>query len=112
MHDVSFICTSLVIISELMKEKSGLMTMLTSPKDLSKDEAYPYDVSKRDRCYSGAESTCLWELTALLYHFYPTVVSYAKLLLTNQLITCAVDPLQHFTAIKFLDRLTPTNETT
>ncbi|EPZ36208.1 CCAAT-binding factor domain-containing protein [Rozella allomycis CSF55] len=104
MHDVPFICTSLIFVSEIFKLKPGLRTMLTTPEELEDDEKYPYDASKRDPAFTGANSVCLWEISILKEHFHPTVAQYAKRLLSGGLIECSVDPLQHYTPMMFLDR--------
>ena len=75
----------------------------SSPK-LRAGPSHGYDPSKREPLYAQANLSALWELTALLQHYHPSVQSWTRRLLSSQSISYDGDPLVDFTLTSFLDR--------
>ena len=63
-----------------------------------------YVPSHRNPLYCQAETTPLWELQRLSFHYHPTVALYASTLLSGKFIEFDGDPLQDYTLMRFLDR--------
>lgn len=63
-----------------------------------------YVPSHRNPLYCRAETTPLWELQKLSFHYHPTVSLYASTLLSGKFIEFEGDPLQDYTLMRFLDR--------
>ncbi|XP_073249023.1 CCAAT/enhancer-binding protein zeta-like [Porites lutea] len=63
-----------------------------------------YNPNHRNPLYSGAESSCSWELNRLSRHYHPTVCLFASTLMKGGDIEYKGDPLQDFTLMRFLDR--------
>jgi len=90
-HKVPFICGSLYLVSEIIKQKPGLLVMITQPEDNESDEeefkdvtedeegsdasekenkennkekktSTKYDGRKRDPLYTNVDNSCIWEL--------------------------------------------------
>ncbi|CAI5740507.1 unnamed protein product [Hyaloperonospora brassicae] len=65
-----------------------------------------YDASKRNPLFSGAETTCAWELDMLAHHYHPSVQSFTRQLLDNKGmgIQYSGDPLVDFTMHAFFEK--------
>ena len=63
-----------------------------------------YVPSHRNPLYCRAETTPLWELQRLSFHYHPTVSLYASTLLSGKFVEFDGDPLQDYTLMRFLDR--------
>ncbi|KAK3485043.1 CBF/Mak21 family-domain-containing protein [Neurospora hispaniola] len=111
LHQPSFACGVLYLISELENMFPDLHSLITVPEENEDDgvEAYKdvnddaalqgsllrgdaptsrratgYDGRKRNPEHSNAHRSCLWELAPLLSHFHPSVQVYASNLLVRQ----------------------------
>ncbi|KAK1778856.1 CBF/Mak21 family-domain-containing protein [Copromyces sp. CBS 386.78] len=131
LHQPSFACGVLYLISELENTFPDLHSLLTVPEDNEDDdvEAYKdvnddaalqssllredaptsrratgYDGRKRNPEHSNAHRSCLWELTPLLSHFHPSVQVYASNLLARQKGLPKPDLANH-SLMHFLDKL-------
>ncbi|KAH7635169.1 CBF/Mak21 family-domain-containing protein [Sordaria sp. MPI-SDFR-AT-0083] len=124
LHQPSFACGVLYLISELGNTFPDLQSLLTVPedneddveayKDVNDDAALPedapssrraagYDGRKRNPEHSNAHRSCLWELTPLLSHFHPSVQVYASNLLARQKGLPKPDLANH-SLMHFLDK--------
>ncbi|KAK3947503.1 CBF/Mak21 family-domain-containing protein [Pseudoneurospora amorphoporcata] len=130
LHQPSFACGVLYLISELENTFPDLHSLLTVPEDNEDDdvEAYKdvnddaalqsslfredaptsrhatgYDGRKRNPEHSNAHTSCLWELTPLLSHFHPSVQVYASNLLARQKGLPKPDLANH-SLMHFLDK--------
>ncbi|OUM69592.1 hypothetical protein PIROE2DRAFT_38003 [Piromyces sp. E2] len=105
-HKVPFICGSLYLVSEIIKQKPGLLVMITQPEENDNDEEEFKD--KRDPLYTNVDNSCLWELAQFTDHYHPTVALYGQTLLSGKFIefpkSINYDPLQNHTLSRFLDR--------
>ncbi|KAF4526624.1 hypothetical protein B566_EDAN015393 [Ephemera danica] len=63
-----------------------------------------YDPLHRNPLFSGADKAVYLELTTLSRHFHPTVALFATNILEGKPIEYTGDPLQDFTAARFLER--------
>uniref|UniRef100_A0AAV1TUR2 CCAAT-binding factor domain-containing protein n=1 Tax=Peronospora matthiolae TaxID=2874970 RepID=A0AAV1TUR2_9STRA len=65
-----------------------------------------YDASKRNPLFSGAETTCAWELDLLAHHYHPSVQSFTRQLVDNKGIGIQYsgDPLVDFTMHAFFEK--------
>ena len=63
-----------------------------------------YEWSKRDPLYCAADASRLWELTALLGHYHPSVVQFANQVAKGEPVAYAGDPLRDFGLMPFLDK--------
>ncbi|KAJ1560428.1 hypothetical protein HK405_007129, partial [Cladochytrium tenue] len=129
----AFVCAALFLIGDVARARPAVWGMVTVPEDLDDVETFRdavdgdgddgaaartvaagndsgrYDGRKRDPLYCHADRSCLWELVCLASHFHPTVVVYARSLLSGTPIdppenATAYDPLQNHTLARFLDR--------
>lgn len=95
-YEPSFICGGLFLLGELFTVTPGLRLAIT--KRSADTEAY--DPRKREPEYSGAGTTCFWELTALSHHYHPSVSLHARQLLEGIPLTAnadlALNTLSHF----------------
>ncbi|KAL1585351.1 hypothetical protein WHR41_05851 [Cladosporium halotolerans] len=129
MHEVSFVCGVLYLISELEGTFPSIKNMIKEPEFNEEDEeehfvdvpeegeeapatardALPklntihYDARKRDPEHAHAERSCLWDLLPFLQHFHPSVSLFAEALLFDKKIPPKPDPA-HYTLMHFLDR--------
>jgi hypothetical protein len=84
------------------KASKGVGTAGSSDGDRVVKEAQAgdgtYDMTKRDPRYAGADSACLWELTALAAHYHPSVRKFAEHLMSQPRIPMGYDgdPLSDF----------------
>ncbi|CAO1626789.1 unnamed protein product [Jaminaea pallidilutea] len=130
--DVEFVCGALFLVGELIRAHPRLRGMLADaedddeevivnpPDEEDRDEearvkqpaalangissAYSrYDPSKRDPRFAKARSTCLWELTALLDHFHPTVRLLTSQVISGEALTSTPDLTLHSLS-HFLDK--------
>jgi len=115
-HKVPFICGSLYLVSEIIKQKPGLLVMITQPEEDDNDEeefkdvdedksdneddsseientkteenklSKKYDGKKRDPLYTNVDNSCLWELAQFTNHYHPTVALYGQTLLSGKFI--------------------------
>ncbi|KAG8807220.1 hypothetical protein FRC17_004592 [Serendipita sp. 399] len=95
-YEPSFICGGLFLLGELFTVTPGLRKAVSSPPDAPDS----YDPKKREPEYSGAATSCIWELTPLLYHYHPSVSLHARQLLDGSPLTANADltlnTLSHF----------------
>lgn len=127
MHEVSFVCGVLYLVSELEGTFPSIKTMIREPQYNEEDEeehfvdvpeegeeqpaqnALPklntvhYDARKRDPEHAHAERSCLWDLLPFLQHFHPSVSLFAEALLFEKKMPPKPDPA-HYTLMHFLDR--------
>jgi ribosome biogenesis protein MAK21 len=54
----------------VLKQKENCMADET-------EETKYYDMAKREPLYAGADTTLLWEVTAFVNHYHPTVRKFA-----------------------------------
>lgn len=125
--DVEFVCGALFLIGELVRAHPRLRGMLVDAEDDDEeiianppdDETEPknqipapahlhasnqrYDGHKRDPRFARAKSTCLWEISALLEHFHPTVRLLSAQLVRSEPLTTTPD-LTLYSLSHFLDR--------
>ncbi|GAA6041580.1 hypothetical protein JCM8097_004276 [Rhodosporidiobolus ruineniae] len=129
--ETTFVLGALFVVGELLATTPGLRDLLTVPESTklaavaeaaeaekkkkgktaaaaAAEEEKPafspaYDGRKREPRFANALNSCLWELTPLLHHYHPTVVSYASTLLSGQPLQAAED-LESFSLAHFLDR--------
>ncbi|KAL2269906.1 hypothetical protein VTJ83DRAFT_2090 [Remersonia thermophila] len=140
LHQPSFTCGILFLISEMQASFPDLRTMLDEPeededdgeevyRDVPEDDvaapsapldhdqdgensrAKVYDGRKRDPAHSNAHRSCLWELTPFLAHYHPSVCLYADNLLSQQRRMPKPDLASH-TLMHFLDRFVYRNPKT
>lgn len=112
MHQPSFVCAALYLISRLESLFPGLRTLLNEPEDTAavtgdadqgagqKVHSDAYDGRKRQPEYSNAHKTCLWEMVRglcdigsndwltmaqypLVSHFHPSVSLYASAIMSR-----------------------------
>ncbi|KAF7496554.1 CCAAT/enhancer-binding protein zeta [Sarcoptes scabiei] len=121
----SFIIAVLIMISELLKVKTGFKIRVTvidqgtenleessrsqSRTDLPKFEDLDsqiqnYRLGAENPMLSNAEFEPYWELAALRKHFHPTVRLYAQNLLEENSFAYDGDPLEDFSLKRFLER--------
>lgn len=124
-----WICGGLFLLGELMRAVPGLKTLLDEAEDDGEEHFVDaveesenegnetileqvrakqlgtggYDAMKREPQFAKAESSCLWEIVPLLYHFHPSVSLHAHQLLKGEKITTTAD-LTLNTLSHFLDR--------
>ncbi|KAG8867224.1 hypothetical protein FRC20_006311 [Serendipita sp. 405] len=95
-YEPSFICGGLFLLGELFTITPGLRKAVSSLPE----SADSYDPKKREPEYSGAASSCIWELVPLLYHYHPSVSLHARQLLEDSPLTAnadlALNTLSHF----------------
>jgi ribosome biogenesis protein MAK21 len=127
MHEVSFVCGVLYLVSELEGTFPSIKTMITDPEYNEDDEeehfvdapeegderpaqdALPrintvqYDARKRDPEHAHAERSCLWDLLPFIQHFHPSVSLFAEALLFQKKMPPKPDPT-HYSLMHFLDR--------
>ncbi|GAA6047508.1 hypothetical protein JCM3770_005781 [Rhodotorula araucariae] len=117
--DTTFVLGGLFVVGELLATVAGLRTLLTVPEKTKlataaeatkaagegADEraAERYDGKKREPKFAHAENSCLWELTPLLTHWHPTVVTYAETILSGDSLSASSD-LEQYSLTAFLDR--------
>ncbi|KAF8542053.1 CBF/Mak21 family-domain-containing protein [Trichophaea hybrida] len=138
LHQPSFICGVLYLLSELEANMPSVRTLITEPEPNAEDEeevfhdmpdsdedapaaAAPklvtpkavqaYDGRKRDPLHARADRSCLWELLPFLSHFHPTVALYAQCLLDKKPMPSKPDLGMH-TLTHFLDRFVYRNAKT
>ncbi|GMF33323.1 unnamed protein product [Phytophthora lilii] len=80
-------------------------TKAVTPKNGDKEES-GYDASKRNPLFTGAETSCAWEIQMLAHHYHPSVQSFTRQLLDNKDtgIQYAGDPLVDFTMHSFFEK--------
>ncbi|KAL1838653.1 hypothetical protein VTJ49DRAFT_2432 [Mycothermus thermophilus] len=140
LHQPSFTCGILFLISEMQATFPDLRTMLDEPEEdeddgeevyrdvpeddvagtsapLGRDQvgknsrATVYDGRKRDPEHSNAHRSCVWELAPFLAHYHPSVCLYADNLLSRQRKMPKPDLASH-TLMHFLDRFVYRNPKT
>lgn len=134
LHEPSFACGILYLISELSKTFPSIGKMLTEPEINDEDEEEHfqdapedgtklidiqrpsehkslYDPRKRDPEYSNAEKSCLWDIIPLLNHFHPSVALFAEAVSGTKQMPPKPDPTQH-NLMHFLDRFVYRNPKT
>lgn len=60
------------------KEKESKTIEAKNTKKVTKPKQY--DSKARNPLYSGAEGSCLWEITELFDHYHPSVCHFAHLI--------------------------------
>ncbi|EDO31525.1 predicted protein, partial [Nematostella vectensis] len=132
----SLVCGSLFLVSELLKIKPGIKSLIEQSEDNDDEEHFVdipddddddespsarqpcapcperYDMKHRNPLYCHAERSCLWEVTGLSGHYHPSVSHFANLLQKGEPIQYNGDPLQDFTLMRFLDRFVYKNPKT
>ena len=130
MHQPSFICGVLYLLSELEKALPALAMLVDEPEEIASegeetfydvdevDQVSPiatkptpnsskqaplYDARKRDPVHADAATASLWELPSLTLHYHPSVSLFATRLLLHDPMPPKPD-LQQNTLISFLDR--------
>ncbi|KAK5652618.1 hypothetical protein OQA88_10379 [Cercophora sp. LCS_1] len=126
LHQPSFACGILFLISELEGTFLDLRALVNVPEDTGDDEeevykdvidkdATPastalavglvsgYDGRKRNPEHSNAHRSCLWEIAPFLKHFHPSVSVFAANLLQRQKSLPKPD-LENHTLMHFLDK--------
>ncbi|OCK76472.1 CBF-domain-containing protein [Lepidopterella palustris CBS 459.81] len=125
LHDPPFVCGVLYLISELATIFPSIKTMISTPEDNPSDdedehyqdapnESNPtidssipkwkiYDGRKRDPEHAAADTSCLWELLPLQFHYHPSVHILASRVLNSEPLKEKPDPTLH-TLINFLDK--------
>jgi ribosome biogenesis protein MAK21 len=130
LHQPSFICGILYLLSELEANMPSIRTLITDPEPNEDDDeevfqdvpdsdaealapaapkpAAPktgpvYDGRKRDPLHAAADRSCLWELLPFVNHFHPTVAMFAQCLLDKKPMPSKPDLGMH-TLTHFLDR--------
>ena len=63
-----------------------------------------YDISKREPAFCGAETACLWELSALSNHVHPSVSAMAESLLAGSAVEYAGNPMTDLSLGNFLSK--------
>nr|APG79786.1 CCAAT/enhancer binding protein zeta [Mesocentrotus nudus] len=63
-----------------------------------------YDPLARNPLHSHVDNAVMWELEVLSKHFHPSVALFASQLLAGSIVSYTGNPLQDFTAGRFLDR--------
>jgi len=139
LHQPSFICGILYLLSELEVNMPSIRTLITDPEPSEDDDeevfrdvpdedndetpaapspkpaalvARPmYDGRKRDPLHASADRSCLWELLPFLSHFHPTVALFAECLLEKRPMPSKPDLGMH-TLTHFLDRFVYRNPKT
>lgn len=139
LHQPSFICGVLYLLSELETTMPSIRSLITDPEPNEEDEeevfqdipdededaltiAAPtktvkpqagptYDGRKRDPLHAEADRSCLWELLPFINHFHPTVALYAQCLLEKKPMPSKPDLGMH-TLTHFLDRFVYRNAKT
>ena len=86
------------------EKKKSTSAALSIPKVAGKATQAGYDMKKREPLYSGAETTCLWEIVCLAKHYHPSVETFCKTLRNGGSVKYAGDPLRDFTSSRFLER--------
>lgn len=119
-QEPSFICGSLVLLSELFRAIPGLRSMMTEPEEESverfadqDEDGAPavtnapvkslYDGRKRDPRFARAGDSALWDILPLTRHFHPSVSLNAKQFIAGDKVTSNAD-LTLNTLMHFLDR--------
>jgi ribosome biogenesis protein MAK21 len=137
-HQPSFICGVLYLLSELELNMPSIRTLVTDPEPNEDDDeevfqdvpdsdaetpaleapkpatskTIPvYDGRKRDPLHAAADHSCLWELLPFVNHFHPTVALFAKCLLEKKPMPSKPDLGMH-TLTHFLDRFVYRNAKT
>ncbi|XP_071512125.1 CCAAT/enhancer-binding protein zeta-like [Diadema antillarum] len=88
---------------ETREDKSSWVHRQTAEGD--KDEmSSSYDALARNPLHSHVDNAIMWELKVLSKHFHPSVALFASQLLSGTLVSYTGNPLQDFTATRFLDR--------
>jgi ribosome biogenesis protein MAK21 len=82
----------------------GAATAAAAAADPALAHLLRYDPMKREPEHAGAAGAQLWELVALQAHFHPTIRHFTAQLLKRARITYPGDPLEDFTAMRFLDK--------
>lgn len=99
----SFISCTLIIVSQIVRNKNKLWKMIENPIKGVKE----YDPIKRDPEYSCADFSIFSELTVLSKHYHPTIQKFSNFILQNfnkDIISYEGDPLIDFTLVNFLDK--------
>jgi ribosome biogenesis protein MAK21 len=63
-----------------------------------------YDISKREPAFCGAETACLWELSALSNHVHPSVSAMAESLLAGSAVEYTGNPMTDLSLGNFLSK--------
>ncbi|KAK0730559.1 CBF/Mak21 family-domain-containing protein [Lasiosphaeris hirsuta] len=128
LHQPSFACGILFLITEMKSIFPDLHALLDVPEDngdgdevyrdvtgdeystvpqvpvaLSTQQAFTYDGRKRDPEHSNAHRSCLWEIVPFLTHFHPSVGMFAANLVNRQKPLPKPDLASH-TLMHFLDK--------
>jgi ribosome biogenesis protein MAK21 len=139
LHQPSFICGILYLLSELEINMPSIRTLITDPEPNEDDDeevfhdvpdsdaeapaaaapkpAAPaktgpvYDGRKRDPLHAAADRSCLWELLPFVNHFHPTVALFAQCFLDKKPMPSKPDLGMH-TLTHFLDRFVYRNAKT
>ena len=73
--------------------------------DAGKKTKEVYDPLKREPKYAHAETTLMFELTALATHTHPTVRLWSADILDGKFVNYSGDPILDFSIANFLDRI-------
>jgi ribosome biogenesis protein MAK21 len=130
LHQPSYICGVLYLLSQLENTMPSIRTLITDPEVNEDDEeevfrdvpdeddeaqqpstpqnvpakvSLGYDGRKRDPLHANADRSCLWELLPFVNHFHPTVALYATHLLEKKSMPSKPDLGLH-TLAHFLDK--------
>lgn len=85
-------------------EDSGVKTDAASAFITGKVAAKLYDGSEGDPTYARAGATALWELSALVGHYHPSVAMFAAHVVRGEAIVYTGNPLEDFSRNAFLNR--------
>ncbi|PHH63709.1 hypothetical protein CDD81_5581 [Ophiocordyceps australis] len=117
LHQPSFVCGLLYIVSQLWQTFPDLATLVEEPEtsafddDETLNQGGQYDGRKRDPEHCNAQRSCLWELIPVMAHFHPSVSVYATALLDKERKLHKPD-LESHTLIRFLDKFVYKNPKT
>lgn len=126
LHQPSFACGILFLITQLQETFPDLKTLLNEPEEDGDDEEVyrdapaegsteevgakdsrptklAYDGRKRDPQYSHADQSCMWEVIPYFRHFHPSVSVFAENLLVKQKSVPKPELANH-TLMHFLDK--------
>ena len=128
LHEPSFVYGSFFLLKELEKTFLSLGGLIDQPEDHEDDEEQFYDADgienperlrmarqqearvgksydprKRDPDHCNAENSCLWELSAIMAHYHPSINVAADSLMRHAVMPGKPD-LDLHTLIHFLDR--------
>lgn len=113
-----FACGVLLLLSELLKERSHLRSAILQPEEQtnaadadraengggSAVESLRYDMRKREPKFANASGACWWELELLGRHGHPSVRAMASSLLGGGDVVYGGDPINDLSMMAFVDK--------